>query len=238
MNKLNWFQKIASVSFRIQGSDKIGQPKSIDNLANDLLTWAETNYPAQFKLDFYAFISSDGGGDPYLPLGIINWYFDENIDPQRIKPFVEKAIEDTLHPLGIKTGPLRDNRSGLMKNLRVWRIPVLENPTTQREKLPHLNMTNDNFVVLFDLLNLPHQTFNGQIDAYTLKDRIAKSRYKVDAFARSEKRDTSVDPETGEVSVNTINYELSANQLNVYLNRLDQMADRAMRMNSRMIIWD
>ena len=229
---MNWLQKIASVTFSIADSYKISQPRTIFYIASYMNYWAHDNVPKELCADVPEIIALDGLEDIDKPTGGINWYYKEDSEESRryIEMYIKQYEQEELIPLGINFSPEIKFETSKMYKTPVARIRVVKNDTFQRDRLPELNVSNQNASALLKLLGIRSEP-SGSIDASELLSRILENRDKVDSYTRFDR--TEVEP-----GKNTnIMFGLSRDQLIQYLNILEKMTDKAFWMNNSTITW-
>jgi len=223
---MSWLIKVSSITFSIQGSNKIGQPKTVSDIGNLMWTWATGHVPRNLMPEVPEVIAMDGY-DTEATTGIINWYIPKDIDWKELQPYIAQCYYEELAPLGITIdGQLKHEPSGMFDNADVIRIFVTGNETVERNKLPELNVSNRNGMVLQELLGMTYSVGNGEINAHELKQRINNARPRVDAFALS-----------GQNKDNNLEFGITPEQLIRYLDALDTLTNEALKMNNPLIIW-
>ena len=218
--------KIASVTFYIKGSYKISQPKDIDRIAHELWTWASQNAPrilTSFKPEPIAMDGFELG-----PLGVINWYVPEGVDPKEIPMYIDQYIQEEALPLGINIQYQLDKSK--MFNVPVWRLKVTENKTTEHQRLPELNVSNRNAAVLLEHLKL-NTELAGEINAYDLLERVRS------AVSSEPSNLPDANNGIGDRGVVWFDQGISPEQFNRYLYILEQIATHAISMNSPVVEW-
>ena len=194
---MNWykkaqFKKQASLSFWIEGSDKISQPMTKLDICNDLSKFISYDMGIGEKLgiNFNDVDPDDSSGNYYDSTGPISIYLKNlNIKEGIINNIIEQYNN---HKLGqVKLRFLEINKSGLRKDVNVARILIEENDTTNIEKLPELNVSNSNSVALISLLqnegmgNL--DPYGGVLNISELKNAITnieQNNYILDSYTQ------------------------------------------------------
>ena len=169
MNWLKSLLKTSSVTFSLQDSDKISQPKTVYNLSTDLYYWAVKNVPKKYFNNKRVMIDVDGlDVDTYT--GTINWYITDPELSYDIPKYINQWIQEiSLLDIEAQIGELE--QSNMYPDDLVWRINIIKNLTIEFEKIPELNLTNDNAKALFGALNMPAQ-FEGIIDLKIFEQRL------------------------------------------------------------------
>ena len=153
---MNWLQKTSSVTFSIADSYKISQPRTIFYIASYMNYWAHDNVPKELCADVPEVIALDGLEDMDKPTGVINWYYKEDSEESRryIEMYIKQYEQEELIPLGINFSPEIKFETSKMYKTPVARIRVVKNDTFQRDRLPELNVSNQNASALLKLLGI------------------------------------------------------------------------------------
>lgn len=195
---MNWLQKTASITFSIKDSVKISQPKTVLDLSYELLNWANSNLPDDFKIhNFWDYVTCDGDSIESMT-GTINWYFPSRVNPDDLLPYIRQSIKDCFEPLGVNIGNLYHNKSNLYSEFRVWRIPIQSNETENLNKYPELNVSNVNAERLFRLLGLNFE-YMGSINANSLKQHIQNARLKINDHVLPPSKETLTNQQGQEI---------------------------------------
>jgi len=229
---MNWLQKTSSVTFSIADSYKISQPRTIFYIASYMNYWAHDNVPKELCADVPEVIALDGLEDMDKPTGVINWYYKEDSEESRryIEMYIKQYEQEELIPLGINFSPEIKFETSKMYKTPVARIRVVKNDTFQRDRLPELNVSNQNASALLKLLGIKSEP-SGSIDAGELQSRISESINKVDKFVRPD----TIEEKPGKNTIMV--FGLYPDQLMQYLYILDKMTDKAFWMNNPTITW-
>jgi len=150
---MNWYKKTkySSISFWIEGSDKISQPMHALDVCGDIhkFIWYVLGIGEEMGLGYNDIEPDTSETDYNDPLGRINVYINPNIKEKSMKYIVNQYNQ---HRLGdIKLDFLGINKSGA-RNSDVARIKISENNTTQFEEIPEMNMANGNAFAVFQML--------------------------------------------------------------------------------------
>ena len=194
--------------------------------------WAHNNVPKELCADTPEVIALDGLEDMDKPTGVINWYYKEDSEEARryIEMYVKQYEQEELAPLGINFSPEIKFETSKMYKIPVARIRVVKNDTFQRDRLPELNVSNQNASALLKLLGIESES-SGSIDAGELQSRISESINKIDKFTRLD----TIEESPGKSTIMV--FGLSRDQLMQYLYILDKMTDKAFWMNNPTITW-
>lgn len=219
------FNKIASYTFYIKGSDRIAQPKNVQDIARTMEMWADKNIPQNLFAQISHKIAEDGFNES--PTGTINWYLSNEADPNQIAQYIKQVGREMLSPIGIAIGNIRNETSQMFK-VPVVRVDVIKNFTTSRQQLPNLNIANVNAEALFQVLKIVPSMF-GEIDATELLGRIQEAEATFEAYARQP-----TDPQSKE---KFRDFGLSPEKISQYLDVLVQMSNMASQMNDPIVAW-
>jgi hypothetical protein len=165
MKRFNWLQKIAasicktaSITFSIQGSGRISQPKTLQSICHDIDQLIGDTYPRSWIVDglLNNTIVPDAPQWDDL-MGNINWYVPAQVDPSEVEPYISMAIKE-LALLGIDIQASQKSRSRMM-HPHAYKIvlQVRNNETQNIEKIPKLNLANGNAGTILELLGLSKQ---------------------------------------------------------------------------------
>ena len=224
---MNWLTKISGITFSLEQSHRIAQPKTISTLSYDLADWATSHVPRYLikRIDM-------DGLNPDQLTGTINWYIDE---PQigEIPMYVNQWIQEEMSPLGfdIKVrGPERSNSFDSW----VWRIDVLKNPTEEYTKLPKINLSNSNARALLGLLNIPFDHM-GSVSLRELRQRLAlTTEHQVQEFTQSPEK---ILPTKEEPGPQVVDFGRSKDQINRYIQALSEIVDYGLSNGFTNITW-
>jgi hypothetical protein len=222
---MNWFKKIASVTFWVADTDKISQPMNILDICFDIV-----------KFIYYEANIGEGSGvksghvEPDTsrtefnkPLGYINFYTEgTNID----KEFVTKAIEmyNQARFDKIKIVVRGEEVSGLGRG-NVVRLEVVGNNTVNLEEIPEVNITNSNAHALLSLLSQEGVSsisggLSGKININELKNAILDIENN-DYILETHTQEPYQNVEEGSPTV--YNGGRSVDQFKSYFEKLKQM---------------
>lgn len=169
---MSWLTKIASVTFSIEGSHKISQPKQVSDIAHMLrdILWKQ----GLKEIANYYRIQPDGYGDND-ETGTVNIYLNENELSMlgRIKAIISQFITDELNTLGIQAnlrGPEKSNSTGGP----VLRLDITQNDTSSIQRIPDLNMHNTGAMAILQTLGIQPE-YSGTINASILYDLVSKA---------------------------------------------------------------
>ena len=182
---MNWLQKVSSVTFTLEQSNRIAQPRTISDIANNLYTWAENNIPRQYFED-QRMIDMDGlDVDSFT--GIVNWYITKPELSNDIPMYINQWIQEEMAPLGFRVRMGELEQSGMFSDRLVQRIHIDNNPTVDYPKIPEMNLANDNAESLMNALGIPFD-WDGAVDLNELKT-------KLEMFTPWDQQDLTRDPE-------------------------------------------
>jgi len=243
---MSWFKKIASITFFPIDSHKISQPKTVFNLSYALMGWVYKNLPEELRSKTPEPVASDGLTDMDKMTGIINWYVPKEVEMQDVVPYIFKAIEQEFTPLGISVSHIEKDKSNMFDE-NVLRLHVNKNETSEQQAIPELNAANRNALILLKILGL-EEDYSGTVDAQEIKNRIEKLRQTdlLKDFTLDPSETQSVkeqDPadwwkqEEPQKGPRMIDMGLSQEQLNRYLDELEQIADYALTLNNKKVCW-
>lgn len=164
---MNWFKqsqsnKIASILFSIEGSFNISQPKTIGDISYDLCNFVfyDIGYKDKLGSSFHDF-DVDGDTSIFGETGIINIYL--NKPEEKVRPILQNIIDlynkQNISIVMLKF--LRIDESGMMKGRKVARIAVAVNNTNKLEKIPEMNLSNENAKDLIEILKFYGVQING-----------------------------------------------------------------------------
>ena len=149
---MNWFKKIASVTFSIADTDKVSQPMNLLDICSDISNFiyyeAKIGKDTGIKFDHIEPDTSRSQFD--APLGYINFYLHKtNVDIEYIKRAIEMYNQSRMGK--IKIAVHQEDQSGVRKG-NVIRLEVIENDTVNYEEIPDMNLSNENARALLKLL--------------------------------------------------------------------------------------
>jgi hypothetical protein len=136
-------------------------------------TVQQKNMPSQI-------ITTDGQDDNVLNFYTAGW-------PETLKQEIIKQVKALLDQKGIKYGPFKEEKSGMLDS-NVVRMPILQMKATENAP-PDINMANANAMLIFrDLLGFKGDEGGfsdiGAYELLTAVDRIKKNPHLMDIHAR------------------------------------------------------
>ena len=226
---MNWYKrtnlKLASVSFWINGTDKIAKPMTRLDICHDLANFVFYKLSIGQKLGIrWNDIDPDASsGSVFSPTGNINIYLkNASIKDGIIKGIVEQYNQYRYESIKLKF--LMINKSGLNSNLNTARILVEENKTTELQEIPEFNVANANSDALIQLLSNEGMgqldPYNGELDINLLKttiQNIEQNNYIMQPYTQPS---TVEQMENGSTF---IDYGRSYEQLKGYIDMLKNM---------------
>lgn len=227
---MNWLQKISSVSFWLDGSQKISQPKTISDLANDLQKFASDRIG--FFLSVHT-ITPDGTDFDQMT-GTINWYVTDRVpvDQQRRIMFDwSKEMELLDYKISI-AGP---QVSGMSRPrdppLMVYRVRVLQNGSEDYMQIPELNASNDNAKAFMEALGVPFD-WSGSISLGDMKT-------KLEMFAPYQQQDLVIPTydDQGEQRARTVNFGRNEDQVQWYVDQMTRIVDFGLQNGFNTLVW-
>jgi len=175
---MNWFKKIASVTFWIEDSDKISQPMNLLDICSDISNFIY--YEAKIGKDTgirFDHIEPDTSRSQFdAPMGYINFYLHKtNIDIEYIKRVIDMYNKSRMGKIKIMVHQEEQSRA---RKGNVIRLEVIENDTVNYEEVPDINLSNENARALLKLLgdegisNISNDLM-GQLNINELKQAIS-----------------------------------------------------------------
>lgn len=230
---MNWLQKISSVSFWLDGSQKISQPKNVDDLGYELLKFVHEKYGNFMGIHD---ISSDGD-DLGKMTGTINWYVSDKVpEDQQVKIMQEWIQEMSLMDYNIQiSGP---ERSGMNdwnpdpnKELMVYRIHVLQNGSEDYMEIPEMNMANSNAHDVMNALGVQFD-WSGSVELNELKT-------KLEMFTPYQQQELIQEPEHSqeEGKVQMTYFGRDEDRVERYIGGLRQMVDFGLQNGFKVLVW-
>jgi hypothetical protein len=208
---MNWYKlyksaslKQASITFDLEDSWKIAQPRDLLGLSRDFLNFI--HYEAklandQFQPNFMN-IEPDGQSQYDGYTGTINFYIKQDDNPAEYVKAME-AWKQHMAPEGYKIEYNPQPEQSGSRNSQVFRINIAENPSEAYPQMPSLNMANGNALAIIRLLGLP-EDYSGSIDLQTLRQRIVavsqEDMQKEIAPSGWLGQDASYDPSSGQAT--------------------------------------
>ncbi len=233
---MSWLQKISSVTFSLEGSDKISQPKDISDLGRELHQFATQRIGQDIEFDT---IQSDGSGEGLT--GTINWYVNENLvsqaDQQAImREWIEemRVMDFEIQMRGPERSGMNDwNRDPSEPEIIVYRLDVLENGSESYAQIPEINIAQTNAIAIFNTLGIPFDQ-GGAIDIYDLQQRLSSLK-EYHRGEHTRPRSDEGGPGTG--NVRSIDFGLDADRMDGYLSGLTRMVDFGIKNGYTNIQW-
>lgn len=225
---MNWYKnhlKIASITFSIEGTDKIAQPMNKLDIVNDLANYIfyKMGVGKNLGMKWDDIDPDTSSGDVFAPDGQINIYLRNQIDTQTIERIIngynkDKAGIIELQFLGI-------NKSGLNPSLDTARILITKNKTTDFQEVPSMNLSNSNAIALLQMLanegvSIGQDAYSGVIDINQLDEainRLEQEEYVMQPYTQRPSE------ETGEHGAKMYDMGRSYEQLKRYLDGLRKM---------------
>jgi len=205
---MNWYRiltarvkKIASVTFFVNDSHKIAQPKNLLDLCHDLSNFFyhgskinEQKLAAPLMSD----ISPDTSHSEFDAMaGSITVYPNprkigpQNMDWQKVNElspeelasaggkYYENSLEDMMPIIDEWIQSKQDEGYVISKRMDksrmtegpVLRLDIQENPSSEYPRIPEVNLSNENAYAMFRMLGLPQEP-SGSVNAQALKSRI------------------------------------------------------------------
>jgi len=224
---MNWYKKIASVTFWIADSDKMSKPMNMLDICHDLskFIYYEANLGDNSGIK-YGNVEPDTSRTSFdSPLGYINFYlYKTNVNKQFVEKIIEMYNQSRLSKL--KLVAHEENPSESRKG-NVVRIEVVENQTVNFEDIPEINLSNSNAGVLLNLLSQEGVSsvsgdLVGQLNINELKNAIADIEAN-DYILQTHTQEPS--EEQGEGGAMLYNGGRSIKQFRRYFEMLKQMID-------------
>ena len=144
------------MTFSVEGSHKVAQPKTVSRIGWDMLVWAREHAPRNLIADVSEPIAVDGLDIDKLT-GTINWYVPPDLrDIEEVLMYIDQFIREELLPLGIRAKPrLGLEKSGMWgKRANVIRVDIWQNGTADFTRLPEMNVHNKGAAILLHVLGL------------------------------------------------------------------------------------
>ncbi len=170
---MNWLQKIASISFWLDGSQKISQPKDVMALSYDLQKFVHVQTGKM--MDIHT-IQPDG--DMSDLTGTINWYVTKFIsEEEQLKVMQEWIAEQQMMDYQIKVrGPERSgmndwNPDENNPEMMVYRLDVIKNGSADHMEIPEMNISNTNAQAVMDALGVQFD-WSGSVDLNEMKTKL------------------------------------------------------------------
>ena len=233
---MTWMHKISSVTFSLEDSHKISQPKDVMKLSYELQKFV-MDQTGKFA-DVHS-IQPDGEQFDELT-GTINWYMGDDI-PEEDMIKVMQAWKQEQEIMGFQIQIRGPEVSGQNQYrdpgdtnppLMVYRIDILKNGTEDYPEIPEMNIAQGNAQYLFDLLNIPWDQ-SGSMELMELRQRLATT-------TESRMGEFTQDPtDSGEEGqgVRMIDFGLDHDRLKRYLDGLTRIVDFGIEHNFKAIQW-
>lgn len=176
--------KTASVTFSLEDSWRIAQPKNLLNLCSDFINFIYYNKKLA-KENFKPYstdIEPDTSSSDFEGYtGIINFYINPEYD---IKEYIN-AIDAWIEDKAIEGYKIEYSKNPDQSNSRSWkvfRINVIENPSEHYDAIPEINLANGNAMAILRLLGI--STAGG--DAYSGKMSLEELRKKIESVSKEQ----------------------------------------------------
>lgn len=230
---MNWLQKIATVTFTLEGSHKISQPKTVDDLGYELLKFVHEKYG-----DFMGIhdISSDGD-DLGKMTGKINWYVSDKVpENQQIQIMQEWIQEMSLMDYNMQiSGPERSGMNDWNPNpdkpeLMVYRIHVLQNGSENYMEIPEINMANSNANDVMNAIGVQFD-WTGSVELNELKT-------KLEMFTPYQQQELIQEPEySPEDKVQMVDFGRDEDRIERYISGLRRMVEFGLKNGFELLVW-
>lgn len=169
---MNWYRiKVSSLTFKLDGSEKISQPKDLLSLSFNLIDFAFNKDSSLLLDNHYQTVSPDGNSNVNGYTGTINYYFTSTEKLNDIKSLINEWGQD-IGLLGVTIGIGNIEKSKLYNGLNVIRIIVKSNDTANINKIPSINISNDNAMKILSIFGT--NDYNGSIELVSAKGIIDK----------------------------------------------------------------
>jgi len=232
---MNWykkanFNKYSSVTFRIDGTEKISEPMTKEDICNDLLDYVfyNTNLAEIFDIQWNDIDPDMSSGNPFDYTGSINFYLTN-------KELTADIVNDIIqgynnHKAGeIKLKVYKINKSGQYgrPGTNVARILIEQNNTVNLSKVPYINISNDNAKAFLSLLinegliidgDFNSGSFNA-IQALNILNDIDQNDFVIDPYIRQN--NDNLDEEDDNVQI--LDFGLSKEQIMSYIYKIKEM---------------
>jgi hypothetical protein len=177
-------------------------------LSSKVMHMFREEFAAISNVDFYDLITPDGSyyGDGKEEINFYAGYFPED---SRLK--ILEAIKYLLPEFGIKlNGQIRQDKSA-MRNVLVYRIPVVTIPN--KDPAPELNVANANAVEILKMLNINDGDLCGSISVSDLNMKLGMlTDFHKGMALRAAERGS-----------NYVSFGISSGQLDRYIEVLEKM---------------
>lgn len=228
--------KISSITFSLEDSHKISQPKDIEQLSYDLI---KAVYDSGYENVKYDTITSDGG--EYGLTGTINWYVDPNVMNKEDQIRLMKQWKQEQEMLGYEINIRGPERSGMSdwnaahkdNVLMVYRLDIIKNGSESHMEIPEMNLANGNAVALLGVLNIPFD-HSGSIGLQELRQRLAMA---TESQMGEFTRDTTDSGDDGDGGARMIEMGLGKEKIQEYIARLTKMVDFGLQQGFERVQW-
>jgi hypothetical protein len=227
---MNWLQKISSVTFSLDGGEKISQPKTISDLSYDLGVFARK---AGANISFR---DIDSDGDDFDKMeGTINWYVSNNVPEDQQKQVMQQWVQEmNLMDYVIQvSGPEQSGMSTPEQPLQVYRLKVVQNGSKDYMQIPSMNLANSNARALIESLGIPFD-WGGSVDLNELTT-------KLDMFNPWQQQELIQEPESGggegTGTVGWHDFGRSEDQVSRYVSGLKEMVDFGLQNGFQTLVW-
>tara|TARA_B100000614_G_scaffold262903_1_gene299959 strand:- start:118581 stop:119501 length:921 start_codon:yes stop_codon:yes gene_type:complete len=205
---MNWYRiltarvkKIASVTFFVNDSHKIAQPKDLLGLSSELANFfyynSKSNEPKRAAPTMNDIVPDTSHSDFDGHTGTINVYPNprkigpQNMDWQKVYElspeelrasggeYYENSLTDMMPVIDEWIQNKQDEGYAISKRMDksnmtdgpVLRLDIKDNPSAEYPEIPEVNLSNINAYAMFRMLGLPQEP-SGSVNAQALKTRI------------------------------------------------------------------
>lgn len=238
---MNWLKKIASVTFRLEQSERIAQPKTISGLGNDLYTWAVKHAPSYYFPDQGRVMIESDGLDVDTFIGTINWYILKPEYSKDVPMYMSQWIREELLPHGIEAKVGKLERSRMYPDNLVQRLHILKNSTIEYPNVPEMNLNNKNAKMMFNVLGILKNPYQGVMDLQQLLALIhSVSDEAIEQFTRSDQTGGKMDMFGQEVEMgnNAFSPGINAQDIREYLQRLEGIVQYGLKNGFKKLVWN
>lgn len=232
---LNWLQKLSfkkysSITFSLEGGNKISQPKTTSDLSSELAQFA---FPKMNNVKLYgpdSLVEPDGYDWDRIEGGTINWYVVDNMPLEDQKNIIYAWFQE-MELFGYQF-----NISGIdtsrMRGTPVIRIDVIENGSKNYMNIPSINLSNDNAREFMTALDINYT--DSEYYDVTGSVSVAELKHKLDNFNEWVHQQLVRDRYEEE---GLIDFGRSYEQISGYVSRFRDMINFAEKNNFNTIIW-
>lgn len=195
------FQKQASVTFIIKDSERLSQPKNLNQISHDITASIFETYPREWLQPFYPDVVTPDAPQWQQMTGDINWYVPSNVEPEEVWPYIQNEIKDmALLGIKIEAQPVRQKSRMLDPTGYKIVLRVTENETSGFNKLRELNVANSVAAAVLQLLQMSDEETiqspfgpltvpteaTGEMPAQEMLRRIKQSYGRIQSATRPE----------------------------------------------------